>query len=266
MGDRRLRSEPEARIVLARPASQSPQQNSGVRRIAMSDDRKFHFVDIGGIRYSSDRDPETCPLCHRTVHAAQVAWGLVPPRERSAPKLEIVYQCPHPECGRYFIARYRPEKRRNYQGLQQGEFQLYATTPWNPQPPDVPPEVAQISPEFVDIYTQAVAAEVFRLPQVAGPGYRKSLEFLVKDYCVVLRPEQAEAIRALPLGRVISDFADDANVRACAQRAAWLGNDETHYVRKWEEKDIDDLKTLLKLTINWIHNHMLTRKYLKDME
>lgn len=31
------------------------------------------------------------------------------------------------------------------------------------------------------------------------------------------------------------------------ERAAWLGNDETHYVRKWPEKDVKDLKSLNRI-------------------
>ena len=45
----------------------------------------------------------------------------------------------------------------------------------------------------------------------------------------------------------------------------WLGNDETHYVRKWEEKDIRDLKILIRLTESWIQNSILTDKYLREM-
>jgi predicted Fe-S protein YdhL (DUF1289 family) len=231
----------------------------------MTRERVFHFVDIRGVRCTIDRDAGTCPLCHRAVHAEQVDWALVPPAERHDPILEIVYRCPHHQCGRHFIGRFKLEMSKDYRGLTEGQFKLWSTTPWNPEEPPVPQEVSQISPLFVEVYAQAAAAEAFRLPQVAGPGYRKALEFLVKDYSASLAPEKAEAIRASPLGQVISDHVDDANVRACAQRAAWLGNDETHYVRKWESKDIEDLKTLLQLTVNWIHNHKLTQKYLKDM-
>ena len=58
---------------------------------------------------------------------------------------------------------------------------------------------------------------------------------------------------------------DNGNVKTCAKRAAWLGNDETHFVRKWEGKDIEDLKTLIQLTINWIQSDILTRDYEEKM-
>ena len=55
-------------------------------------------------------------------------------------------------------------------------------------------------------------------------------------------------------------------MKECAKRAAWLGNDETHYTRKWEDKDVKDLKLLVHLTVNWIDNVLLTQKYISEMD
>ncbi len=41
---------------------------------------------------------------------------------------------------------------------------------------------------------------------------------------------------------------------------------ETHYIRKWEDKDVDDLKLLIRLTVNWIESHILTAQYTKEMK
>jgi len=41
--------------------------------------------------------------------------------------------------------------------------------------------------------------------------------------------------------------------------------DGTHYVRKWEGKDIEDLKRLIQLTMNWIQSDFLTRDYEEKM-
>ena len=51
-----------------------------------------------------------------------------------------------------------------------------------------------------------------------------------------------------------------------AKRATWLGNDETHYYKKWPEKDISDLKILIQLTVNSIDNQLLIEKYEKEMD
>jgi hypothetical protein len=49
------------------------------------------------------------------------------------------------------------------------------------------------------------------------------------------------------------------------KRAAWLGNDETHYVRKWEDKDLNDQKSLIEVTVHWIEMEAITNKILSEM-
>lgn len=45
----------------------------------------------------------------------------------------------------------------------------------------------------------------------------------------------------------------------------WLGNDETHYVRRWEEKDLSDLKRLISMTVSWIDLVMDSEAYQESM-
>ena len=52
----------------------------------------------------------------------------------------------------------------------------------------------------------------------------------------------------------------DTSVELCASRATWLGNDETHYIKKWPDKDLSDLKKLIDLTLHWISADILTRE------
>jgi hypothetical protein len=117
----------------------------------------------------------------------------------------------------------------------------------------------------VKILNQALAAEAAGLDEVAGIGLRKALEFLIKDYCVYKAPTNEDAIKKKFLGKLIKEDVIDQNIKNCAERAVWLGNDETHYVRTWTSHDIKDLKTLITLTTNWIANELLTEKYMKSM-
>ena len=54
-------------------------------------------------------------------------------------------------------------------------------------------------------------------------------------------------------------------IQTVAKRALWLGNDETHYLRKWEDKDLTDLRKLIDLTIHWIEMEKLSEEYIEDM-
>ena len=137
--------------------------------------------------------------------------------------------------------------------------------PIKPKEPEIPEEVKKISPEFITIYKQALFAEIMELDRICGVGYRKAIEFLIKDYCIYLNPDKEKEIKDNSLGNVIKKFINDFNIKACAERAAWLGNDETHYVREWQDKDINDLKELIQLTMQWIIADIKTKKYTKEM-
>ncbi len=54
-------------------------------------------------------------------------------------------------------------------------------------------------------------------------------------------------------------------VKETAKRASWLGNDETHYLRKWEGKDLEDLKELLRLVVTTIEGELLYYKMKVEM-
>jgi hypothetical protein len=131
-----------------------------------------------------------------------------------------------------------------------------------PESRTFPEEIVRISGEFIEIYGQAAAAEAVGLSLICGPGYRKALEFLIKDFTKSLAAADAdrEIIEHLQLGPCISRFVDDGRLKAMALRAAWLGNDETHYVRKWATKDLSDLKKLIDLTVHWVSSAILTRE------
>ncbi len=176
--------------------------------------------------------------------------------------VKFAFQCPRGACLHLFIARY--EGRYEPRGGK-WNYQLRSLLPFTPVPPSHPADVNTLSPQFVEIFRQAGVAEGFGLSEIAGVGYRKSLEFLVKDYCIDVEPANKEKIKAKQLGQVISDHIPDDNIKGCARRATWLGNDETHYVRRWTDKDITDLKALISLTESWINTHLLTSKYLRDM-
>jgi hypothetical protein len=125
--------------------------------------------------------------------------------------------------------------------------------------------IQKISPDFVSVYREAEEAELRNLRLVCGPGYRKALEFLIKDYVIKLNSDKADEIKKLNLGNCIADFVKNDKINKVAARAVWLGNDETHYLRKWEGKDLQDLKSLIALTVHWIEMEELTEATIKDM-
>jgi len=171
-------------------------------------------------------------------------------------KLQAVFQCPRESCKGFLIGYY----------YQSGDdFHLSDVIPRKLERHEYDKEIRKLSPNFVEIYNQAFLAEQFQLDQICGPGYRKALEFLIKDYAIFENPSDADNIKKIPLASCIKRYVDDSRIQSTAERAAWLGNDETHYVRKWTDQDVSDLKVLIRLTVNWIENVLLTKQYTSTM-
>lgn len=215
-----------------------------------------------------DQEPNECPVCHRSLHAEKQSYSHDQGDISRSSIFEVVYRCPYRRCGRLFIASYvrhvygRNETIILHPGMRgkPEKFDFAGFIPWTPVPPDFPVDVCAVSPMFKEIYNQAASAEAYGLDQICGMGFRKALEFLIKDWCIRQRPNDAEQIKKVELSVCINNYADDSNVRTTASRAAWLGNDEAHYERKWVEKDIEFLKLLVRVTVNWIHNVLITEE------
>jgi hypothetical protein len=174
----------------------------------------------------------------------------------------MIYRCTHQGCQELFIATYR-NANRSTGGLP--EFALIRVAPIASHKCSFSTTIQDLSPTFIEIYNQAISAESNNLDQLVGIGLRKALEFLIKDFACSQNPDKEDEISSTWLGTCISNFINDTNVKECAKRAAWLGNDETHYTRRWDDRDITDLKLLVRLTMNWIENVMLTQKYISEM-
>lgn len=109
--------------------------------------------------------------------------------------------------------------------------------------------ISEISGKFVEIYNQAYQAELSGLDLICGAGYRKAFEYLIKDYASKDRSDDAEKINNMSVSSIIEKYMNDPQLKEMAKRAIWLGNDETHVVRKWEEKDLKNLRELIDITV-----------------
>lgn len=173
-------------------------------------------------------------------------------------KYNVFCQCTNPECEHSFVSEYR---------LFKSEYVFTCTAPNASMEIKSFSEIIQgISPSFCEIYNQAYAAQQMNLFQICGVGYRKALEFLIKDYVMSLVGEDEKAgIMRKNLSQCINENINNQNIKSVAERAVWIGNDETHYMRKWETKDVGDLTVLIELTIHWIESEVETKRILEEM-
>ena len=197
-----------------------------------------------------------CPFCKRAI-VPQYIYASTGPDDY----IEVFTRCTSSDCKRTFITCfYRIVPNTSYYSY------IGTLTTESPTEKEFSPLIKELSPNFVDIYNQAYAAEQSKLDQISGVGYRKALEFIIKDYLISLKPEsEHEKIKNKFLINCIRDDVEDRKIKLVATRAVWLGNDETHYMRKWENKDVQDLKAIIDLTIHWIESEIGTNKLLEDM-
>lgn len=113
-------------------------------------------------------------------------------------------------------------------------------------------ELERLSPKFIEIYNQALAAETSKLGEIAGLGYRKALEFLVKDYAISLKPSEEEKIKDMPLAKCIKTYIDNQRITELAEKSVWLGNDQAHYVKKQSDYDIADMKQFIQALVYFV--------------
>ncbi|MEK7550468.1 MAG: hypothetical protein AAB535_01675 [Patescibacteria group bacterium] len=197
--------------------------------------------------YDIDKKPDTCPSCGKGISPVFCFQYGIDTWRRYEGFLQIVYRCPREECNRLFIAKYVNPGYPTGDTLFLNTTYLLDITEYE----KFSELIDKTSEKFPRIYNQAKIAEENGLDMIAGPGYRKALEFLVKDYLIKTSPELKEKIKKGQLGDAIALIAD-TRIKSCASHATWIGNDETHYVRVWEDKDLEDLKNLIKMVVDWI--------------
>ncbi|MCR4326823.1 MAG: hypothetical protein NUV52_04170 [Candidatus Roizmanbacteria bacterium] len=206
-------------------------------------------------RYEIHSTPDVCPACGKGIDPIYCYCYHFD--SDGVHILRVVFRCTLTECRRLFIAKYTNTGYAHEYHLD--ETYILDVVKYE----KFPSTIIEISKFFPIIYNQAKIAEDNGLSMICGSGYRRALEFLVKDYLVKLNPKKGE-IKKLLLGEAIQLIAED-HIKQCAKRAAWLGNDETHYERIWKDKDITDLKDLIRMVVDWIDLTERSKDYAKSM-
>lgn len=197
------------------------------------------------------QEASECPSCHFAIIPKLLSAFYVPSEDRNIElsSLHLISLCPH--CRQVFISE--------FQGCIPGSpyrFNLPKySVPFTPYTSIFSDEIKTLSPNFEETYLQSETAESQQLFQICGVGYRKALEYLVKDYLCHKYPECTEDIRSEFLGASIKRI-DDSRIKTLAERSTWIGNDETHYVKKHEDLDVNDMKRFIKALLTYVESEL----------
>ena len=69
-----------------------------------------------------------------------------------------------------------------------------------------------------------------------------------------------ENIKKSVLSKCISNYIDNRRIKQLAVASAWLGNDETHYTKKHQEYNVDDLIAFIDATVSFIDSDLSALK------
>ena len=244
---------------------------------------KMSVVDfnskIDNIKYDDleiTQEVNICPHCKKGIQTVPLAYAYgktkIYPTARhrrsllttNANTLGIICKCPI--CNELIYATYVDLGHQDFDDTYTFKWERKYIYPISHDRVKYEDIINEISPKFEQIYNQAKQAEEIGLNEICGMGYRKSLEFLIKDYAKRKNPNKTDTIEKTLLKSCIQTYIDNDKIKRCAVGAAYLGNDESHYIRRWEDKDLSDLKKLIEMTVYWIMYSETTENFTEEME
>ena len=209
-------------------------------------DVKNHF-DSRSTKLSYE-DETTCPVCKAKIMPVYISASLN--TDTTASVFNYCQNCRETFITQYEIAldtrnpssatRVATAVKRLYSEPNRFEKKVFDD------------RLENLSPHFTNIYNQALAAECDGLDEIAGLGYRKALEFLVKDYAIHTHPDDEEKIKLMMVSLCIKTYIDNKRIVDLAEKSAWIGNDEAHYVRKQKNLDVSDMKEFIQALVYFV--------------
>ncbi len=219
-------------------------------------------VIINGSPSSADA-PNICPHCHVTI-VPKFHWNAPTEDSDGEQAYLSIWGCTNINCKKLFVAMYK---------LVDSEYLFDRFLGGLPKGPIWPQPILDLTDgkddllksKFIRTYLQSLEAENLGLDEIAGMGYRKAIEYLVKDWAIKNNPTEKEKITNSWLSVVINDFYE-GDLKDILERATWLGNDQSHYNKLFEEYKISDLKELIDLIMVELDRQYKKNHYIETIQ
>jgi hypothetical protein len=190
-----------------------------------------------------DRFPAECPRCNLRHTPRFVAATVRAGRWR-----QICFQCESPECRALFLAAYIEESAAAYR--------LVACEPTSALGGASSSEVMAISPGFVKLYDEALAAERVGLTRLYRLGLCAALQRLLRDFFKFENPAESNAIEQMPFAECVTRHIVDSGVGHYLRLAA-SSDGESAWTNHFLEANNEDSKALVRLAVNFVESGML---------
>ena len=161
-----------------------------------------------------------CPCCGVHLSPDILYAASVENKETHNSNIFILNFCP--SCNECFISKHSLDSKNGW------VYSFVSASPMTHFQKFYSKSIEGLSPNFVSIYNESLRAEELGLTSICGMGYRKALEFLVKDYLIHKNPDKKEDISKKLLMPCINEYIHDERLKTLAKASAWIGNEETH--------------------------------------
>lgn len=217
----------------------------------------------GTTDYADVEFPNICPLCGQIMTPKYLEGNIYGTKSDGFASqiggtdyiAVLNFKCTDSSCKRY----YSLNAKFNLWGADFSFVDFMTNHYQSPVNISISKEIQDISPDFARIYIQAYKAETWGLNDLTGMGYRRSLEFLVKDYLYEVEKVQKKDGSPYTKKEIYHEnFAAAINmipeetIRKTAKAAAWIANDYTHTEVKWTEESVDSVKEFISAITAYI--------------
>lgn len=221
------------------------------------------FIEIDNCDYTNNKakkfsytPPNICPKCKNGIEP--VALYSISYEKDDIEYVTLLQFCP--VCLSAFICTYRSEISGWGSDMTKVAKDMTELGPSKFVGISFDETITLLSPTFVKIYNQALEADARGLDEIAGIGYRKALEFLIKDFAIHINQDKADEILTSNLNTCINKYIDSEHIKILASRSVWIGNDEAHYIRRQRDYDISDMKRFIKSLVSFIESILVAEE------
>lgn len=184
--------------------------------------------------------PATCPYCNMGTDATYEQKYIASFNGNTL----LIATCKCTACGKMFLFVCEKDDKQIAKNV--------CIYPEVSVKPFVNKHLAAISERFIDIYNQALEAEFAGHFDLAAIGFRTALEILIKDYAINILKEPEASVTSKKLCPAIGEYLHQEEMVKTADVVRILGNDYTHYKRKYPEHDFALLKKYMEIFLSQI--------------
>lgn len=208
--------------------------------------------------------PNECPICHISIYPHLLTAFSIP--SNTPPDYaSFFFSCPN--CNKV----YGTSAEIYFQNFSTHSFICDLSTKeasFSPCIPKIPPLPLNLQQEafkkFQAVYKDTYSADSYGLFEVAGMGYRKCIEFLIKDFLLLTHPEKRETVEnpKIMLGNLIKDHMKEDDLSSLQLKLSnynKLATDEVHYI-KHSGFGIDTIREFFNYLVKLIDDNLEGRK------